>query len=286
VLIALIAVAFLLSAAGTPAGQPEAGPQTPSAVAPRSVSERPTAAPTRRLKHGKKRAAAAPAPVPVTPKPPPASLRPSQMPPSPPRVQYNSGMLSIAAENSTLADILNAVRTQTGAAIEVPGSATGERVAVHLGPASPREVVAALLNGSNFDYVIVGAEADPNAVRRLIVIQRQGAPGPGSPATASGPPRSPLPGMNAPADEDAEDQAEEARPGQPRVQAPIPGMQPSGLQPRPLGIQTMPEGAAPASPNGQPAVKTPEQLLEELKRMQQQQQQQQQQPPPTQRPPQ
>ena len=62
------------------------------------------------------------------------------MPALPPQVHYSRGQLTIVAENSTLADILRAVRTQTGADVEVPPNAT-ERVVAHLGPGPARDVL-------------------------------------------------------------------------------------------------------------------------------------------------
>jgi len=46
---------------------------------------------------------------------------------------------------------------QTGAEIEIP-SAT-ERVVTHLGPGPARDVMADLLNGSRFNYVLLGSPA-------------------------------------------------------------------------------------------------------------------------------
>src|SRR6476646_1111065 len=114
---------------------------------------------------------AAPAPVPVPPPPPPT---PEQLPAVPPQVHYSQGQLTIVAENSTLADILRAVRTQTGADIEVPPNAT-ERVVTHLGPGPARDVLAALLNGSHFNYVMLGSAAHPDSVDKLIVTSKSGA---------------------------------------------------------------------------------------------------------------
>src|SRR5512147_2581771 len=64
-------------------------------------------------------------PTPMVETPPPipqAPPTPEQMPAVPPRVSMNHGMLSISADNSTLGDILNSVRQQTGATLEVPPS--------------------------------------------------------------------------------------------------------------------------------------------------------------------
>ena len=95
------------------------------------------------------------------------------MPAVPPQVHYSQGQLTIVAENSTLADIFRAVRTQTGAAVEVPPNAT-ERVVAHLGPGPARDVLAALLNGSHFNYVMLGSPAHPDSVDRLILTSKSG----------------------------------------------------------------------------------------------------------------
>ncbi len=75
-------------------------------------------------------------PPPPAPPPPPPTLE--QLPAVPPKVTFSNGLLTIVAENSTLADILRAVRAQTGAVVEVPPNAT-ERVVAHLGPGPARE---------------------------------------------------------------------------------------------------------------------------------------------------
>src|ERR1700733_6364337 len=82
--------------------------------------------------------------------------------PVPPKVSYQNAQLTIDAPNSTLGDILRAVRKQTGAEIEIP--AAPERVVTHLGPGSAREVMADLLNGSRFNYVLLGSPADNNVL--------------------------------------------------------------------------------------------------------------------------
>jgi hypothetical protein len=51
-----------------------------------------------------------------------------QKPPQPPAVAWDGKRLTIDADNSTLAAVLGAVRDRTGASIEVPEAASGERV--------------------------------------------------------------------------------------------------------------------------------------------------------------
>jgi hypothetical protein len=108
---------------------------------------------------------------PVVPQPPPQPLVPltlEGMPAMPPEVSYRDGQLTIVAQNSTLADILRAVCAETHSSIDVPSSAT-ERVVSHFGPGPAREVLAELLNGSHFNYVLLGSAADPAALDRVIL---------------------------------------------------------------------------------------------------------------------
>ena len=95
-------------------------------------------------------------------------LTPEQRPAAPPIVIYLNGKLSISAKNSTLGDVLRAIANKTGAAIDVPENAN-ERVVSQLGPAPARDVMASLLNGSHFNYVMVGSENDPNSVVRVVL---------------------------------------------------------------------------------------------------------------------
>lgn len=98
---------------------------------------------------------------------PPPTL--AQLPSTPPQVSFQGGQLTISAQNSTLGDILKAVRAQTGATIELPGTAS-ERVVGHFGPAPPRDVLASLLNGSHFNYLLLGSPTDPAALDRVILM--------------------------------------------------------------------------------------------------------------------
>jgi hypothetical protein len=186
--------------------------------------------------------------APPVPQPPPT---PEQMPAVAPRVSMDNGMLTISAENSTLGDILGAVRKQTGAALEVPPAASSERVATRLGPGAPRDVLQQLFAGSKFDYIIVGSPQDPNGLQRIILTARGTGGASGSTVANNAPQNSyqPPPDASDAMDED-----------------PQPEPQPEPAPPE--QTVTPPNGAQPYS--NQP--KTPEQLLQELQQMQQQQQ--------------
>ena len=103
--------------------------------------------------------------APVSGAPP---LTPEQKPATPPTVTYENGKLMIVAKNAVLGDILRAVSEKTGASIDVPEGAT-ERVVSQLGPGPARDVIAALLNGSHFNYVMVGTQESPNSVAQVVL---------------------------------------------------------------------------------------------------------------------
>jgi hypothetical protein len=77
--------------------------------------------------------------------------------PKPPvEVTFQNGLLKIRTERATLSQVLFEVQRQTGAEIAIPAGAESEEIAVELGPAPAREVLAALLNGSRYNFIFVG----------------------------------------------------------------------------------------------------------------------------------
>lgn len=236
--------------------------------------------------HRKSHKAQTPLVLPPLPGGPLSQLPMDQIPATPAKVTYQGGLLTISAQNSTLGEILRDVRKVTGASIEIPsGSGAGERVVTHLGPAAPLDVLAGLLNGSSFNYVLLGSSSDPNAVSSVILTPKPSAAG--ETQTAATPPPNnpgvmppnrfpppqpfnqsavvPQPGnvqsVTAEADDsaqnDEQDNAEEnadeqAQPGQAEMNGGNPPDQEQQLDPN--------------QPNAGP--KTPEQILEMLRRQQ------------------
>jgi len=192
----------------------------------------------------------------------PAPLQPlplEQVPAVAPRVHFAAGELTIVAHNSTLSDVLKEVHEQTGAELDIPPNAN-ERVVADLGPGPAREVLAELLNGTHFNYVMVGSSSDPAAIKSLVLTARQG--GPDTTTTASNLGGVPQRGLAPPnvanipvADVGDSDGAEDNG-------AEVPEDQPA-------------EQADQNAQNPGQTPKTPEQLLQELQRQQQQLQQQQ-----------
>jgi hypothetical protein len=104
--------------------------------------------------------------------PPPTPPTVEQKPPQPPAVDWDGKLLTIDADNSTLAAVLGAVRDRTGASIEIPGAASRERVFVHLGPGPVRDIISALLYGTPFDYIIESADDDSDTLRSVVLTPR------------------------------------------------------------------------------------------------------------------
>lgn len=97
--------------------------------------------------------------------------------PEPPlRVGFDRGLLTISARNATLADVLYQVHLRTGADIPIPSGAEQEQVAIQAGPGPAKDVIAALLNGSRFNYVLQGTAQDPQGVGALILTPKSNMP--------------------------------------------------------------------------------------------------------------
>jgi hypothetical protein len=230
-----------------------ASAQQPKAQHPKKTAAKPSAKPVATAP------AAQPAAAPTQPVPTPT---PEQGPSSPPEVAFREGQLTITARNSTLSDVLNAVKQKTGASVEMPASSS-ERVVGQFGPGAPRDVIAQLLNGSHFDYVLLGSPADPGALKKIVLMARAMGPEPTSAAEQQ------AAGQNAGADLQAVPQVQTDQPEDNGPEMPPEVAQPEEPQAEQPEQPEQPEQAQP----GQPVVKTPEQLLRELQQQQQQQEQ-------------
>ncbi|MFZ0198222.1 MAG: hypothetical protein WB523_04855 [Candidatus Sulfotelmatobacter sp.] len=96
----------------------------------------------------------------------PASASPTS---SNPRVSYTNGKLAINAQNTTMKDLLRAVSLATGAVIEFPNDHAADRMSATIAPGPVRDVLTTLLNGSGFNYVMLGSPSDPRALQRMIL---------------------------------------------------------------------------------------------------------------------
>jgi len=216
--------------------------------------------------HGKKKAKAPQLPpLPSGPTGPVQPIPLDAIAAVPPQVSYANDQLTINAPNSTLADILRAVRKQTGAEIEVPSAP--ERVVTRLGPGPARDVVAQLLNGSRFNYVLLGSAADDAVLTKVVLVAKTG------PDTITPPPAAPNPALgitqannSAPPQEPPPDAADAEQQDDNAANADDAVTTDQAAQEADQQQQQNPE---------QPGVKTPQQMLQEMQQRQMQLQQQQ-----------
>jgi hypothetical protein len=200
--------------------------------------------------HKVKKQAALPPPLPSGPQGPVPQIPLDAIPAVAPQVSYQDGQLTIVAPNSTLSDILRSVRKHTSADIEIPPTAS-ERVVTRLGPGPAREVMAELLNGSRFNYILLGSPDDANLLVRVVLVAKTSDAS--TQSVASNQPPAPV-AANAAADADAADTDDEATDDS--------------------ADQGTAEAEQPAAPaDQQPGVKTPQQMLQEMQQRQLQQQQ-------------
>jgi hypothetical protein len=192
--------------------------------------------------------------LPVTsPTTPPPPSTPSQLPPQLAQVTYTSGALSISADNSSLNQILREISRETG--VKIVGGVTDERVFGQYGPEATAQVLAALLDGTGSNMLLVHSDGDSPA--QLILTPRHGGPTPPNPnaaledrrAVENPPPAVPV--------ETTPEKTEQRVPPPDAPVTPTTGASPT-LDP-----------SQPDSPNG---VKTPQQIYDQLQRLRQQQQ--------------
>jgi hypothetical protein len=92
--------------------------------------------------------------------------------PKPFDVSFSNGLLTVHSNKATLSEILFAVQQRTGAEVAIAAGAEQEKVVVDLGPAPAPEVLAQLLNGSKFNFLILSSANDARQLDRVILSPR------------------------------------------------------------------------------------------------------------------
>ena len=184
------------------------------------------------------------------------------------QVSYVGGLLGVRADNSSLNGILRDVARATG--MKITGGVPEERVYGSYGPGEPGTVLATLLGGTGNNMVLINDAR--RAPRELVLTRRTGGVTPPNPLAASQAEEVDLPPQltprltNAPTPGGPASQAMRERPPQPpKGFVPIDGAAPLSAPPMPAspGRQMTTE----QSPNG---VRTPQQIYDELLKLQQQ----------------
>jgi hypothetical protein len=92
--------------------------------------------------------------------------------PKPLEVIFRDGVLTVHSNKATLSEVLYAVQQRTGAEVAIAAGAEQEKVVVDLGPAPAPEVLAQLLNGSKFNFLILSNANDPRQLDKVILSPR------------------------------------------------------------------------------------------------------------------
>ena len=87
-------------------------------------------------------------------------------------VSFRNGLLGIKANKATLSEVLFAVQQRTGAEVSIAAGAEQEKVVADIAPGPAPEVLAQLLNGSRFNFLLVSAVNDPRQLARVILSAR------------------------------------------------------------------------------------------------------------------
>ncbi len=93
------------------------------------------------------------------------------VPSSPVIVDYHDGALTIRALNTPLQDVLHQVCKNIDASLEIPPGAD-DPVFGKIGPGPAPAVIASLLNGAAFNYVLSLAADNPNQVTAVVLSRR------------------------------------------------------------------------------------------------------------------
>lgn len=187
---------------------------------------------------------------PIAPAPPPT---PAELPAQPAHVTYSNGLLTVAAHNSSLNQILRDISRETR--MKITGGVADERVFGSYGPESPAQVLNSLLDGTSSNMMLVGSNGPAPA--ELVLTPRAGGVTPPSPMAIAAN-QNQQPDEPPQSNEPYKGSAAESTPAPPEV-APAPAAQPA------------PSTDQQQSPNG---VRTPQDIFNQLMKMRQQQTQQ------------
>lgn len=86
-------------------------------------------------------------------------------------VTYENGEVTVKARNATLGQVLRAICSQIGAELDAD-SDDREPIVGTFGPGAAKDVLASLLIGSHFNYVMQASDDDPKVLARVIVVPK------------------------------------------------------------------------------------------------------------------
>jgi hypothetical protein len=190
-------------------------------------------------------------------------------------VTFDGRLLSVHAHGASLRSVLAVIGKQTGTEVDFGAGSDAGGVYVDVGPATVRDVLRDLLNGSRLNYVMLRSRSDPGFVERLVILGGEHEPTSvdhPSPAVVAAQPASPkLYGAGFAADPEEDGSAPivptpaEQQPAPPAVAVQPSAVRPSG-DPSILKYQQQYQQAlADAASSG----KSRAQIIDELQKLQQ-----------------
>jgi hypothetical protein len=191
-------------------------------------------------------------------------------------VTYVDKLLSVKGRVASLRSVLAVISKRTGTEIEFGSGSDPGGVYVDLGPATVRDVLRDLLNGSQLNYVMLRSRSDPGFVEQLVILGDERGPASVDhtpPAVvANGQPAPPklYGGGFAPDPEGGDATPSVSTPAEPEPAPPAVAVQPSAVQPSvdpsmSKYQQQYQQAMADAASSG----KSRGQILEELQKLQQ-----------------
>jgi len=89
-----------------------------------------------------------------------------------PVVNFQAGQLTLSSNGCSLQQVLAAVSNKTGIETKMPAAASTVPVFAHLGPADPRQVISALLDGIPFNWSLAIASDGSRSLVAVTVSER------------------------------------------------------------------------------------------------------------------
>jgi type II secretory pathway component GspD/PulD (secretin) len=87
-------------------------------------------------------------------------------------VDYRNGEVTVVAEKAELGKVLELLGKKIGTSIEVAPEVAKDPVVAHLGPVTPTQALAQLLDGPTLEYIVMGSDESGHVLQRVVVRRR------------------------------------------------------------------------------------------------------------------
>jgi len=87
-------------------------------------------------------------------------------------IDYRNGEVTVVAEKAELGKVLELLGKKIGTSIEVAPDVARDPVVAHLGPVTPTQALAQLLDGPTLEYIVMGSDDSGHLLQRVVVRRR------------------------------------------------------------------------------------------------------------------